>query len=263
MNFCRFGLSACLFVSLLSLGCSDGTISPQAREHLDIGLRAYQAGDNRRAIAQADAVLSGGSQGSLAMQAYYLRGMAWYRLKDFDKSQNDLEQVDRKSNNTQLRVRAMDSLGEIAYLRDDMSRAKNYFDQVVELAGRGQRPVDHAHYRLGCILQRLGKWQDADVHFQRVIFLFGQSTLAKQARERVNGRKWTIQVGSYSERHNARNAAGLFSREKMKTYIEPSIRDGRMAFLLQVGRWENFEQAAGQLEAVRRMKADAFLQVTR
>jgi tetratricopeptide (TPR) repeat protein len=263
MNLCRFGLFVCLFFSLFSFGCSDETINPQAKEDLDSGLRAYRAGDNRQAIARADTVLSSSSQGSLAMQAYYLRGMAWYRLKDFSQAQRDLEHVDRRSKNVQLCIRAMDSLGEIAYRRDDMLRAESYFRQVIELAEREQKPVDHAHYRLGCVLQRLGKWQEADVHFQRVIFLFGQSKLARQARARVNGRKWTIQIGSYSKRQNASVAAKPFREAKMKTCIEPAIRNGRMTFLLQVGRWEKYKQAAGQLEAVRRMKTDAFLQVTR
>lgn len=263
MNLCRFGLFVCLFVSLFSLGCSEETINPQAKENLDIGLRAYRAGDDRQAIVQADTVLSGGSQESIAMQAYYLRGMAWYRLKDFSKAQRDLEHVDKRSNNVQLRIRAMDSLGEIAYRRDAMLRAESYFEQVIELAERGQKPVDHAHYRLGCVLQRLGKWQEADVHFQRVIFLFEQSKLARQARIRVNGRKWTIQIGSYGRRQNASVAAGPFRKRKIETFIEPALRDGRMTFLLQVGRWEKYEQAVDQLEAARRMKADAFLQVTR
>lgn len=263
MNLCRFVLFACLFISLLFFGCSGGTISSQAKEHLDSGLRAYRAGDNRQAIVQANTVLSGGSQGSLAMQAYYLRGMAWYRLKDFDKARSDLEHVDRSSTNVQLRIRSLDSLGEIAYRRDDMLRAESYFGQVGKLTERGQKPADHAHYRLGCVLQRLGRWQEADVHFQRVIFLFKPSALTKLARVRVNGRKWTIQVGSYDKRYNATVAAKLFRQANMKTYIEPAIRDGKMAFLLQVGRWEKYGQAAGQLQAVRRMKADAFLQVTR
>ena len=271
MDLYRFGLFVCLFVSLFCLGCSEGTISPQAKEQLDSGLRAYRAGDNRQAIAQANTVLSGGSQGSLEMQAYYLRGMAWYRLKDFDQAQSDLEQVDRRSKNVKLRIRAMDSLGEIAYRRDDMLRAESYFGQVIELAERGQKPVDHAQYRLGCVLQRLGKWQEADTHFQRVIFLFrshqvglpGQAKLLRQARARVNGRKWTIQIGSYKKRYNASVATKPFRQANMKTYIEPAIRDGRMTFLLQVGRWEKYGQAAKQLKVVKRMKADAFLQVTR
>ncbi|RKY24249.1 MAG: hypothetical protein DRP83_07980 [Planctomycetota bacterium] len=257
------GLVLCALVSLFTIGCEYKAVSPQAREHLDIASRAYRAGDNRKTVAQADAALEYTGRGSVALQATYLRGMARYRLKDITRAQSDLEKVSRKSDNIQLLIRAFDALGEIAYRKGDMPRAEKCFQHVVDLADRRQRPVDRAHYRLGCILQRLGRWQQADVHFQRVIYLFGRSKLAKLSRRRVNGRKWTIQVGAYSTRSDAQAGAKAFDKAKLKTYIRPIVEAGRLSFLLQVGRWNKYERAAAGLRQARSVQAQAFLQVTR
>ena len=202
-------------------------------------------------------------RGAAAMQAYYLRGMSHYRLKEYSAAERDLEQVYNYTKNSDLYVKAADTLGELGYLRGEMPLAASRLLDVINQTPVGVRPWGHAQFRMGCVRQREGRWKDADLHFEQVIYHLPETLLAKQARRRTRGRKWTIQVGSYEKKQNAVSEAGRFRAERMETFIEPVVRDGELVFLLQTGRWDRYEQAEVQLPSVRQMKSDAFLYVTR
>ncbi|MCK5558868.1 MAG: SPOR domain-containing protein [Candidatus Hydrogenedentes bacterium] len=259
----RYGQVVCLTILLAATGCSGEQISPQVQRQLDAGLRTYEAGDDRATIEHADAVLRQHVRGAGAMQAYYLRGMAKYRLKEYPAAEWDLEQVYRKTKNNDLYVKAADTLGELAYLRGDMALAASCLQKVIDQTSAGVRPWDHAQFRMGCVRQRQGRWKDADLYFDRVMYYVPGTPLARQGRRRVHGRKWTIQVGSYKKKQNTVAEAEKFRAGRMETFIEPVVRDGELTFLLRVGRWDRYEQAEKQLPSVRKMKADAFLCVTR
>ena len=259
----RYGQTICLTVLLATIGCSGEQISPQVQRQLDAGLQAYDAGDNRATIEYADTVLRENLRGAGAMRAYYLRGMARYRLKEYPAAERDLEQVYNRTKSSDLHVKAADTLGELAYLRGEMPLAASRLQEVIDQTSAGVRPWEHAQFRMGCVRQREGRWKDADLHFEQVMYHLPKTALAKQARRRSRGRKWTIQVGSYKKKQNAVSEAGRFRAGRMKTFIEPVVRDGALVFLLQTGRWDRYEQAEAQLPSVREMKSDAFLYVTR
>jgi tetratricopeptide (TPR) repeat protein len=259
----RYGSALSILLLLTSPGCARETISPQQQRELDTALSAYQAGNDRETLRLADDLLRQTPGGEAAMQAYYLRGMAEYRLKEDDLARQDLERVYRGTRNHDLRLKAIDALGELAYRRGELAAAVTLLQEVVAQTFAGDKPADHAHYRLGCIFQQQGRWQDADVHLERVACDFKDSDLARKARQRTRARKWTIQIGSYTSRANADQEAQRLRSNGFETYIEPVMRNDKVVFILQVGRWGRFELAETELPSVRKVKPDAFLQVTR
>lgn len=248
---------------LMAGGCTGDTIRPETRRTLDAALRAYRADDPRQTIRHANQVLGRETRGEGAMQAYYLRGMALYQLKEYRPAREDLQRVYDHGRNPDLRIKASDTLGELAYLQGELDLAARLFQEVLDQAPDGERPTDHARFRLGCIRQRQGRWAQADVQFEKVLYYFPKTKLARQARERVRGRSWTIQVGSYKTKKNANTAAARFRQANLRTYVEPVLRDGTLVFLLQVGRWGQFEAAESKLPSVRKLKSDAFPHVAR
>jgi tetratricopeptide (TPR) repeat protein len=248
---------------LLPMGCSDDGLDPRSQEHLEASLASYRAGDNTATITQADAILAEHRRGETAMQAYYLRGMARYRLEQYDAARPDLEYVSRKTDDESLRIKALDALGELAYRQGRLAEAARDLLEVVEQILPSQKPADHAHFRLGCIRQKEGRWKDADVHFQRVMYYFSGSKLARRSRLRAGGRAWTVQLGSFGNRSGAAAEAKQLSADCGKVNVEPVMRNGKLVFLLQIGRWNQYSRAAAELSRIRKIKADAFLQVTR
>jgi tetratricopeptide (TPR) repeat protein len=256
-----YGRTICL-VLLMSTGCVGEKISPETRQRLDAARADYDVRKYRDVVRYTSDILRT-ERGEGAMQAYYLRGMALYQLKEFAPAREDLQRVYDRTRNCDLRIKATDTLGELAYRRGDFQEADRLLLEVIEQTPEGERPADHARFRRGCLRQQQGKWIDADVEFEKVLYQFPGTPIAAKAQRRARGRSWTIQVGSYDGKSNAAAAAPKYRQAGFRTYIEPSMQDGNMKFLLQVGRWGQYKTAESELSAVRRIKSDAFLHVAR
>lgn len=248
---------------LVSAGCAGEQIAPETRRKLDAAQADYGVKKYQDVVRYTNEILRNEPRGEGAMQAQYLRGMALYRLKEFAPSREDLQRVYDRTRNADLRIKATDTLGELAYLRGALEEADRLLTEVLDQTPEGERPGDHARFRRGCIRQRQGKWTEADVEFEKVLYQFPNTPTADKARRRARGRSWTIQVGSYDSKSNANAAAPRYRQAGLRTYIEPVMQDGKLKFLLQVGRWGQYEIAEGNLPAVRRITSDAFLHVAR
>jgi tetratricopeptide (TPR) repeat protein len=261
--FRLFGIIILLVMSVSAVGCAEAPITPADHRNLDSAVRSYDAGDDAQTIKNANAVLMKHTSGDMAMQAYYLRGMAHFRLGDNSAATNDLKIVIRNAPNEELSLRAKDALGELAYRNDELELAEKYFKDVVEEIPQAKRPADHARFRLGCILQKQGKWPQADLYFQRVIYLFPKGNLAVEAGKRVNARKWTIQAGSYRKSENAEELASKLRKLGFSVVLKPESQNEKLVFSVLVGRWNDYDSAVGKLPAVKKVRTDAFLRVTR
>lgn len=251
-----------VFLVTLLCGCGQ-EISPHLQQELASGTQAYNAGNYGEVIRHANAVLQETHSGQAAAQAWYLRGMARYEQDQLQAAREDLEQALEEADEASLSVKAADALGEIAYRDDDLPTAAGYFQTVLDRGEPTEPPADHAHYRLGSIYQRQSQWEQADLHFQRLIYHFPDSDLAELASQRSGARHWTIQAGSFTERDNAMSASKLFPITGPQPFVEPFIRDSQRVYLLMVGKWTRYDQAAAALPAVRDVKPDAFLNVVR
>ncbi|MBN1555196.1 MAG: SPOR domain-containing protein [Phycisphaerae bacterium] len=250
-------------ILLMSAGCVQERIAPETRRKIDLAQNAYQAREYQKTIRDTGEILRETPRGEGAMQAQYLRGMARYRLKEYPAAREDLLQVYNHTKNWDLRIKATDTLGELAYLRGNLDQAERYFSEVIAQTRPADRPADHARFRRGCLYQRQGKWAQADVEFEKVTYHFPKTAVAGKAAQRVRGRSWTIQVGSYKSKQNAADAAKRYQQDGLRTFIEPVMRDDALVFLLQIGRWGQYETAESNLPAVRRITSDAFLHVAR
>lgn len=259
-NICALILVAACFCG----GCN-GTLSPQALEQLKQSYALYEAKDDDAAMRNLDAFLADNSNSARADEAYYLRGLIRYRNGDPNGAGQDLNAAIRRSGNKDLRVRARVAGGDIAYDGGDMALAENLYRQALEEIPQGAKPSDHARYRLGCVLQRQGRWEEADVQFDRVVHFFGDSEVGISAGRRTHSRAWTIQTGAFRKRTLAeRMVKPLAAALKIRPVsVNAALDAGRPLFRVQVGRFATYEQAMGLLEAVREQQAGAFVDTTR
>jgi tetratricopeptide (TPR) repeat protein len=251
-----------LVLLVFAPGCM-AQIDPQTQARLDGALSTYQTGDDAGTVARAESILADHPRGPAAMQALYLRGLAWFRQQRYDQAEADLERVARSARSDDLRLKALDTLGEIDFRRGRLDTARTRLEAVVAELTDGQRPGGHAHYRLGQIAQRQGRWNDADLHLQQVIYHFADSDLAPRARRRVGARAWAVQAGSFAERSHAEKAARTLRQAGLEPTVVPSVRQSDLMFLVQVGRWDRYEEAEAHQSAVRAVRPDAFLHPTR
>lgn len=256
--------SGTISTSLLALalaclaGCA-GPVSPQALEMLQAGYDHYGAGRHEAAIGQLDAFLADGSSKSRADEALYLRGLAKIHAKDASGAKADLSEAVWRTRNSQLRAKARIAMGDMAYDADDMALAENMYRQSLTDIQLGAKPADHARYRLGCVLQRQGRWADADAQFDRVVYFFDGTEIATLAGQRTHCVAWTIQAGVFTKKPRADAAAQSLSRDGLAAVVMPVLRKGRPVFVLQLGRSATYDQAAAALGKTADLPEGAFV----
>jgi len=247
-----------LVCALCMLAGCQGHLSTQAKQLLQSSYDRYAAKDDLAVIRQTDAFLAENAGTGRANEAYYLRGMAKKRIGDAG-AKEDLQAAASKTKNADMRARAKVALGDMAYDEDDMALAENMYRQALGDIEQGQKPSDHAHYRLGCVLQRQGRWHDADVQFDKVGYLFPDTELARKSALRTHCVVWTIQAGAFADKSRADAVAKGLSSENLPALSHAVVRDGKLMFLVQLGRFATYEQAAAALPRAQSRHTGAFV----
>jgi len=250
-----------LFAAVI-VGCN-GPVSPRAKELLVSAYRSYEAGNDEVTISKASEFLAAKSSGLRADEGYYLRGMARYRSENREGAAADLNAAVAKTANGELRAKARVALGDIAYDSGRMALAENMYRRSLADVPQDQKPADHAGYRLGCVLQRQGRWADADLQFDRVLYLFRETDLARQAARRTHCVAWTIQAGVYRSKPVAEHEAGELHTRDLPAKVEVVVLDGSPAFVVQLGRFAAYEQTQAALVTARKLRPKAFIFPTR
>ena len=244
------------------LGCQ-GTLSPQGRQWLQNGYRASAAGEHRTVIETTDAFLGEYARSSRADEAYYLRGLAKYHLADRNGAKADLSAALEKTDKREVRGKAALALGDLAWDAEDMAASAEMYRTAVDNMDAGVTPADHAAYRLGCALQRLGRWQEADLQFSRVMELFPGTVLGSRAARRVHGRAWAIQVAAFGDRAHAEALVRGLAERGVQAAASAMLEDDKPVFVVQTGRFSTWEQATSALPSLKKLQPDAFVTATR
>jgi len=248
-------------VWLFLAGCQAG-LSPQAKQLLAQGTDAFGRKQYAQVVEQMNSLIRTYGQSKGIESAYCLRGRAKHRLGDVAAATSDLERA-ASAKDTAVRAEALVELGDIAYEAGDMALAENRYREALKDIATDDPLFAHCCFRLGCVLQRQGRWDDADRQFNKVIYHAEGSQLAVQASRRVHKTHWTIQAGAFEHKQRAQAEADRLGGESLEVRIWPEKAGKKLLFILQVGLFPTYEQAAAELPKVRKYKPDAFVTVTR
>jgi tetratricopeptide (TPR) repeat protein len=220
------GFGFLVFLAVLA-GC---TGNAQSRQELHSGKLALDSQQYNQAILDADAVIAGGDAPALA-EAYYLRGYAIeMRPKvDNEAAAHDLEMArDSYSKGLShdprptLAARLHAQLGNVCYNQQDYSAAVPELNAAFNATDTAE-PKDWILYRMGVGQQRLGRFEDADVSFQRLVQDYPNSQYAGPARGHKGIRGFFVQLGAYSRQSDidaAARAVSAAGSAPLKTYTK-------------------------------------------
>ena len=250
----------CFSVMLVITGCG-GAAPLQGRILLAESQNSLERRDYKDTIKKADRFLREYGGTREAGRAYYLRGKAKLSLSDVSAAKIDLQEAVSRSGNGDVRANARLALGQTAFDNGQMLLAEELYREAAADIEVGKQPGDHAHYRLGCVLQRRGLWRQAELEFRQVIEYFANTELARRSSRRVNAAAWTVQAGAFS--NEAR--AGLLVKELRTGGLSPDVKPvlGKSGplFIVVVNRYGTYQQAAMALNSVKKHQADAFVTV--
>jgi tetratricopeptide (TPR) repeat protein len=255
-------VSAVLFLGLLA-GCNGKELSPQGESMLLEAASAYKSGRYDVTLTQMDAFLRDFGGTDRADEGYYLRGMARSKLKDPAGASEDLTEAMNRARHGELKGKAMIELGEIAFGSGDAVKAESMFAGALGVLPKDKTPADIGYYRLGCLLQRQGRWSDADAQLSRLLFLFDGTPLAKRASALIHCRAWTVQAGSFEDSRNADALVRTLKEKGLPAAIGSVTRDGKLLHQVHVGRHSTYDQAVVGLAEVRKHAGDALVTPTR
>ena len=251
--------------AVLACGLAGGCVADvdaEGKRQLDACYDAYAGGRDEAAIEHASAFLRANSPSVRDDEAYYLRGLALSRQGDGVDARADLARA-AGSDRRAVRSPALLALGDLALGGGDLERAETLYRRSLSAGGAGKPPAQHAHLRLGHVLQRRGRWADADVQFSRVLHYFMDTEQARWAAARMHGRAWTIRAGAFAGKAGAAAAAALLAKAELPAAVQVEMRGGSVMHMVSVGRYATYDQAAAALGEVRRLHPDAYIGVAK
>jgi len=244
------------------IGC-DGQVSPQAQKMFDSGRDAYIAGDDAKAVQNLDLFLVGNEKSRLADEAYYYRGLSHFRQKDMIAARMDFNQVISITKRSDLKAQAMKALGDLAFEGNDMATAESMYSQAMTILPGDKQPADEIRYRLGQTYQRQGRWDDANLQFNRLIQTFPPSEITRRAGRIVNCNTWTIQVAAFDKKAAADTDIAQLKGKGIPAFSRMYQDERGPRFAVQTGRYASYDEAAAFLRHVKTIRADAYVTPTR
>jgi tetratricopeptide (TPR) repeat protein len=253
-------LLACSAMAMAA-GCG---LPPRAQKQLNDGYEKYKGGDNAGTVAEMNAFIQENPRAKQIDEAHYLRGLARYNLKQYDAAKSDLLQAITETENNELRGKASLAQGDLSYETGDMTLAENMYRHALETLPETSELRAQAYYRLGCVLQRLGEWRAADQQFHKAIDRYRGAEPARRSARMINANAWTVQAGSFTKMNSAQaGAKKLASKGLPAAHAAAVLVDGNTSFVVQVGRYDRYEDAQAMLAKIRQVQSDAFIAPTR
>jgi len=251
---------ACLSASLVVGGCG-GAAPRQGRRLLAESQNSLVRRDYSDTIKKADRFLREYGGTREAGRAYYLRGKAKLSLSNISGARSDLQEAVRRSGNADVRANARLALGQMAFDGGQMLLAEELYRAAIADIEVGKPPGDHAHYRLGCVLQRRGLWKRAELEFRKVVEYFANTELARRSSRRVNATAWTVQAGAFRNEPRAASLVKKLRAGGLVPDVRPVLGKSGPLFVVVVNRYGTYQQAVKALSSVKKYQADAFVTV--
>ena len=198
-----------------------------------------------------------------AAEKYYIRGLAREKAGDIGGAKADWLTCIGGKGCDRARGHAMLALGDLCYQAGDVDGAQRRYRQCIALVGPESKASEQAHYRLGHLLQRQGRWADATEVFGRLVRLFARTKLASLVRARMYGSAWTVQAGAFASKRNADALIRGLAQQQLAAVEEPSPRNGGTYHIVKIGRYRTYGLAEDALRLVRNTQKNAFISVTR
>jgi len=239
-------------------GCSQ--LPASARQQIALARTALTAGR----FSSVEELLSpiireySGQHGTAV--AYYIRGQSRLYAGAPDSARNDFQAGYRLARDAELRAVIDAQLGNLAFETGDYETACTHYGRAAARLPSNP-PTDRVLYQHGVALQRLGRFPQARNQYAQLLHAFPLSEYADAARKR---RDWpepyfAIQCGVFTQEPAARTAAADLRARGLNAQSQPDAGPMSQRYVVRVGRYARYADAARELERVRPLVPDAFI----
>jgi len=243
---------------LAACGCT--TLPPSEREALVQATNMYTRGDTAAASTRLDRMIRDYGSAKEIAEAYYVRGLCRVKEGQVQPAVSDFEQAIQKSHREELTARCKASMAAVFYKQGNWSRAAELYQAAVP-ALPDQPPTDQILYFTGVALQRAGKWKDAAFPLARILRQFRDRPIASSARQLATWPHdyFSIQLAAYTNAEAAEQSARAYKAKGLDAFHENIARGGQALWVVMVGRYQNYADAAASLANMRKHEPGAFI----
>jgi len=225
---------------------------PVRDETFALGEKHYLAGNFPGAISAFSKFLVQNPRSPYAARALYFRGKASLAIKDYDAARMNFRHALKKARSDEVRAGASLGLGDVAFVQDNYSKAKEYYESALKLPKENYK-ADKVLYKLALSYARLELWDEAKNLLFNIYADYPQSPWAPVAKEiSARGRTFYVQVGAFAERSSAENLRREIVSLGHPAEVEEISRQGRILYAVRVGRlitWAEARKVEEQLQA--------------
>jgi tetratricopeptide (TPR) repeat protein len=255
-------LRAIYLLPALALAVASGcNTPPDARQMVLDAYAAYNTGQYEQAQETSTRFIRLYPGRPEVAEAHLIRGLSHFRQEQYLPAKLDLGTVVHTSDQPELLCKAHFILGEIAVRREAIDEAIEHYRQCLARVEQRQPPSAEAHYRLGSLLLRQGRFDEADRQFGHLMYLFPDSELAQRARRLVNAEAWTIHAALYTSSEPADALVKRLQDNGLPARAQAQLAGDNLAYAVLVGRYPNMPEARDVLPRVQAVAEEAFLTV--
>jgi len=230
---------------ILALGLAAGCAQPSQRDSraaFDDGFAAFNTGHWQAAYDGFTRYLRSNPETASRGEVYYYRGEALVHLRRRDEAMNDFQQALAAKPGQPILDFIRVAIGNAYYEEGRDAKALEWYDQA--LRDRvPELPMDQLSLRAGVSLQRVGRWQDAEMYFKYLIENYPATVQAQEALRRINATAFAVQTGAFATAEAARLELARLRQKGFDARIVPASRPGQTLQAVQVGRARTYAEA--------------------
>jgi tetratricopeptide (TPR) repeat protein len=236
---------------------------PEAQQIVLDAYAAYNTGQYDQAREEASRFMRKYPSRPEAGEALLIRGLSLFRQEQYLQSKIDMAAVLDRARRAELRSKAHFILAEIALRTGQEQQAIEHYRSCLEEVETGRPPAGQAHYRLGTLLLQKGRFEQADMQFSRLMYLFPDSDLTKRAQRLFNARAWTIHAGLFDAAGPAKQLVTQLAQAGLPARKQEQLAQDRLVHAVLVGRYRDMAAARQALPGVQEIAPAAYLTVDR
>ena len=240
----RFAVpSSVLAILFLALGgCTTPLLNKNDDKVFSAGYDDFRAGRFPDADRKFSEVIADNPQSPALSEVYYFRGLTRLQQSRRAEARADFQAGATHSGRELTQVYSMTALANLEYEDGHDQQAVKLYRTVLEHHVSGL-PADSVLYRLGVSLQRLGRWNEADETFARLLKDHPDSPLAAEARRRTQADSFTLQAGAFTDRAKAETLAARLRQDGYPVVLTVVAAGGQTFHVVNVGHYHTAAEA--------------------
>jgi tetratricopeptide (TPR) repeat protein len=216
----------------------------------------FLEGDYKAAVLEGEKILADAGHSRGLDELYYILGLSYMKNGNYLRASDIFEIILKEFKDSEFKEEAKLGLGDTYFLREDFRAAEGCYKELIA-SNPYSKLKSLLYYRLSQIGFKKGDTQQGQEYAQRLKQEFPSNIELFQSNNTlfIAGPSfdfyYTVQVGSFSNRANARNLIEKLIRKGYPAYIEEAIsQEGERIYRVRVGKLKIRQEAlilAGKL----------------